>query len=79
VLAALSERLPEGATVLNLRAQGEEWQIDGTARDAAALLPLLDRDDRFDTVRFLSASARFREGPRTYETFSIAFRVRSGS
>ena len=79
VLAALSERLPEGATVLNLRANGEDWQIDGTARDAAALLPLLDRDERFDGVRFLSASSRFREAARTYETFSIAFRVRAGS
>jgi Tfp pilus assembly protein PilN len=76
VLAALSEHLPEGVTVLNLRATGDQWQVDGTARDAAALVPLLDRDERFQDVRFLSASARFREGDRTYETFSIAFRVR---
>ena len=77
VLAALSGRLPAGATVLNLRAQGEEWQIDGSAPDAAAIIPLLDRDSRFEDVRILSASTRYREDDRTYETFSIAFRVRA--
>ncbi len=76
VLAALSERLPTDVTVLVMRASGEDWQVDGTARDAATILPLLDGDDRFEGVRFLSATARFREGNRTYETFSIAFRVR---
>jgi hypothetical protein len=76
VLAALSQRLPAGATVLNLRATGEGWQMDGTAPDAAAIVPLLDGDDRFRDVRFLSASSRYREGERTYETFSIGFRVR---
>jgi hypothetical protein len=76
VLAALSQRLPAGVTVLSMKATGDDWQIDGTAPDAAAIVPLLDGDDRFEGVRFLSASARYREGPRTYETFSIAFRVR---
>ena len=76
VLAALSERLPAGATVLSLRASGEQWQIDGRAADAAAILPALDGDARFEDVRFLSASTRFREGARTWETFNIAFRVR---
>jgi hypothetical protein len=75
VIASLSDRLPSGATVLSLRVVNNEWQIDGTALDAAALLPLLDSDPRFRDVRFLSASSRFREGERTYETFSIAFRV----
>ena len=77
VLAALGAQLPAGATVLNIRSNGSDWQIEGRARDAAAIVPLLDRDDRFDDLRFLSASSRFREGDRTYETFSIAFRVRS--
>ena len=77
ILAALSAQLPAGATVLNIRSNGTDWQIEGRARDAAAIVPLLDRDQRFDDVRFLSASSRFREGDRTYETFSIAFRVRS--
>jgi hypothetical protein len=75
VLTALTERLPGEAVVLSFRGQGEEWQIEGTAADAAAIVPLLDADPRFRDVRFLSASARFREGERTYETFSIAFNV----
>ncbi len=75
VLAALSERLPGGAVVLNARGTGNDWQIDGTAADAAAIVPQLDRDQRFQDVRFLSASARFSDAGRTYETFSIAFRV----
>ncbi|MGH7472098.1 MAG: PilN domain-containing protein, partial [Longimicrobiales bacterium] len=75
VLAALSERLPAGAIVLSIKADGADWQIDGTASDAAALVPLLDRDNRFQDVRFLSASSRFQDGNRTAETFSIAFRV----
>ncbi len=78
VLATLSEQLPAGVTVLNVKASGDNWQIDGTAGDAAAIVPLLSRDNQFEDVRFLSASARFRDGNRTYETFSIAFRVRPG-
>ncbi|MSR36471.1 MAG: hypothetical protein EXR95_07495 [Gemmatimonadetes bacterium] len=75
VLAALSVRLPAGATLTSLRASGTDWQIDGAAADAAALVPLLDREGPFQDVRVLTASSRFREGARTYETFSIAFRA----
>jgi hypothetical protein len=78
VMAALSERMPAGATVLSVKSSGDDWQIDGTAADAAAIVPLLAADDRFQDVRFLSASARFQENNRTYETFSIAFRVQPG-
>jgi hypothetical protein len=79
VLAVLSERLPPGAVVLSLRSTGADWQIDGTAADAAALVPLLDQDERFQDVRVLAASTRFREGERTYETFSIGFRAAAPS
>ena len=72
VLATLSRRLPLDAVVMSLRADGDEWQIDGTARDAAAIVPALDADPAFDNVRFLSASSRFNENSRTYETFSVA-------
>ncbi|MEO5580870.1 MAG: PilN domain-containing protein [Gemmatimonadaceae bacterium] len=75
VLAALSRRLPPGATAMSVRADGNEWQIDGTARDAGALIPALAEDPRFADVRFLSASSRFRDAGRTYETFSIALRA----
>jgi hypothetical protein len=79
VLAALGERLPRDVTVLNARAIGDEWRIDGTATNAAAILPALDGDPRFADARFLAATARYREGGRTYESFSLAFRVKPGA
>jgi hypothetical protein len=75
-LAAISAALPREANVLSARATGNDWQIDGTASDASALVPLLDRHAQFDSVRFLSASSRYRDGSRSYETFSIALRFR---
>ena len=75
-LAAISAALPREATVLSARANGNDWQIDGTTADASKLVPLLDRHERFDSVRFLSASSRYRDASRSYETFSIALRVR---
>ena len=75
-LAAISAALPREATVLTARASGNDWQIDGTTSDASALVPLLDRHEKFDSVRFLSASSRYRDSNRAYETFSIAFRFR---
>jgi hypothetical protein len=75
-LAAISATLPREANVLTARATGNDWQIDGTTSDASALVPLLDRHARFDSVRFLSASSRYRDGTRSYETFSIALRFR---
>lgn len=75
VLAAISRRLPAGATVMSVRADGANWQIEGTASDAGALVPALAADSSFEDVRFLSASSRFRDGSRTYETFSIALRA----
>ena len=78
VIAALGERLPRDVTVLNARAIGDEWRIDGTAANAAAILPALDGDPRFADARFLAATARYREGGKTYESFSLAFRATSG-
>jgi Tfp pilus assembly protein PilN len=75
-LAAISAALPREATLLSARATGNDWQIDGTTSDAAALVPLLDARPQLDSVRFLSASSRYREGNRSYETFSIALRFR---
>ena len=75
-LAAISASLPREANVLSARATGNDWQIDGTATDASALVPLLDRQEQFDGVRFLSASSRYRDGNRSYETFTIALRFR---
>ncbi len=76
VISAISRRLPRDAVVMSLRADGDEWEIDGTARDAAAIVPALDSDPSLENVRFLSASSRFNEGNRTYETFSVALHAR---
>lgn len=78
-LAAISNAFPEDAVILTARAVGREWQVDGTAASAAALVPRLDADGHFEDVRILSASSRFRDGARTRETFSLAFRVRPGT
>ena len=73
-LAAISAALPRDAVVLSARANGSDWQLDGTAADASALVPLLDAHQRFDS--FLAATSRYREAARSYETFSIALRHR---
>ena len=75
-LAAISAALPREATVLSARVNGNDWQLDGTTSDASTLVPLLDAHARFDSVRFLSASSRYRQANRSYETFSIALRFR---
>lgn len=77
VLAALGDRLPRDVVLTSVRANGREWQLDGTARDAAALVPLLDADRAFENVRSLAANTRFRDGRTTRESFSLAFRVRA--
>lgn len=74
-LAALGALLPRDVVVTSIRMSGSEWQVEGTAKTAAALVPLLDADPRFDHVRSLGASARFRDGRTTRESFSIAFHV----
>lgn len=77
VLAALSNALPTDAFVQRLDWSGTEWHIDGSANQAAAIVPKLDGDGIFTNVRVLSASARFRDGNRMRESFSIAFQVKA--
>lgn len=72
VLAAISRRLPRDAVVMSVRADGDEWQVDGTASHAASIVPALDADPSLENVRLLSASTRFNEGNRVHETFSVA-------
>ena len=74
-LATLSTLLPRDVVVTSIRMTGADWQVEGTARAAAALVPLLDADPRFDNVRSTAASARFRDGRETRESFSITFHV----
>jgi hypothetical protein len=78
-LAALGELLPRSVVVMRLRMAGDEWQLSGRAHggDAAAVVPALERDNRFTDVRMTSPSTRFREDDAEFESFSVAFRVRS--
>jgi hypothetical protein len=78
-LAAVSTLLPRDVVVLNARVSAGAWQLDGTARDAAALVRVLDADPRFDNVRSLGPSTRFRDGRVARESFSIAFDVRTSA
>lgn len=78
-LAAISAALPADAVIQGAHAVGRDWEIDGTASSAAALVPALDKDGRFENVRLRAASSRFRDGTRTRETFSLALRVRPGA
>ena len=72
VLAAISRRLPHDAVAMSVRADGDDWQVDGTATHAAGVVPALDADPLLENVRFLSASSRFSDAGRTRESFSIA-------
>jgi hypothetical protein len=77
-LLELTRRLPSDAWVESIRATPEEWQIDGYAPDAAALVPLFEGDPRFENVRSVAGTSRTRLSGRTYENFSLVLRrVRS--
>lgn len=75
VLGALGARLPAGAVVQRVRAAGAEWQVDGSARDAAAVLAALASEPVFRDVRVLAPSASFVEAGGARESFSVAFRA----
>lgn len=76
VLSALSTILPRNVVLQKVEATADAWRIEGTARSASALVPLLDADPRFTDVRALGPSTRFDDAGRTVETFAIAFRAR---
>ena len=75
-LAALGVRLPVEAVAQRVRVAGREWQVEGNARTAAAVLAALAAEPQFDKVRFLAPSSRFRDGNTDRETFAIAFALR---
>ncbi|MCE2900659.1 MAG: PilN domain-containing protein [Gemmatimonas sp.] len=79
VLARLGALLPADAFVQRLEWDGTAWRIDGSAVDAAALVPRLDADPAFEEVRTLAPSTRFIDAGRPRSSFSIGFRVREGA
>ncbi len=72
VLLGMSRLLPPTAYVRAVRTSGSEWQVDGYAKDAAALIPLFENHPNFAEARFLTGTSRLRVGRETYESFSLA-------
>jgi len=58
---------------------GSEWRIDGSANDAAVLVPLLDADAQFVGVRAAAPSTRYLENGRSRSSFSIVFQTAGDS
>ncbi len=75
-LASIGARLPNEAVAQRVRMAGNEWQVEGNAATASAVLAALAAEPRFERVRFLAPSNRFRDGAEDRETFAIAFAVR---
>jgi len=75
VLARLGALLPRDAFIQRLEWNGTEWRIDGSANDAAALVPLLDADAQFVAVRAAAPSTRYLENGRARSSFSIVFQT----
>ena len=76
VLARLGALLPKSAFVQRLEWDGAQWRLDGSASDAAALVPLLDADPEIEAVRSLAPSTRFFDNGVPRSSFSIGFRLR---
>ena len=74
-LVQLSQLLPENAWIRTMRAEDGEWQIEGYARDAAALVPLFENHPYFRDVRSRAPTSRTQLGGDTYENFSLALRT----
>ena len=74
VLRALSASLPPGAFARQVRGAGAEWQADGYAPNASAVLSALGADNEFHDVHFLAATNRAQIANRQYESFALAFR-----
>ncbi|WP_169307598.1 hypothetical protein [Gemmatimonas aurantiaca] len=73
-LARIGAIVPADAFVQRLEWNGERWRIDGSAVDAARLVPLLDADSAIVDVQSLAPSTRFMDGGRPRNSFSIGFR-----
>lgn len=73
-LRALSASLPPGAFARQVRGSGADWQADGYAPNASAVLSALGASPGFRDVHFLSATDRAQIANQQYESFALAFR-----
>jgi len=74
VFQLMTDLLPRDAWIRAVRNDGDEWEFDGYARDAAQLIPLLEASVEFDNVRFRTATSRAQFERQVYESFSLALR-----
>ena len=79
VIATLGRLIPPTAFVQHLEWDGRQWKIEGSAVDAAALVPRLDAVPTFEQVRSLAPSTRFLDGGTTRGSFSIGFQIRDAA
>lgn len=77
VMSLLGRALPRDAFVTAVRFTGDEWEVDGTAAHASAIIPALDAEKELENVRFRSATSRFRDAGQIRESFAIGFRARA--
>lgn len=77
VLATLGRVLPNDVFVQRAAWDGVAWRVDGSADDAASLVPRLDGEALFEGVRSLAPSTRYLERGRTRSSFSIGFSVKA--
>ncbi|MBI2359498.1 MAG: PilN domain-containing protein [Deltaproteobacteria bacterium] len=68
ILDELSRIVPSGAYLSSLRYLGAAVEVQGSADNASALIPLLERSPLFENVKFIAPSSRGRDGR---ETFSL--------
>ncbi len=73
-LRALSASLPAGAFARQVRGAGGDWQADGYAPNASAVLGALGTGAEFRDVHFLAATDRAQIANHQYESFALAFR-----
>jgi hypothetical protein len=77
MLATLGETLPADVFVQRAEWDGTRWRLDGSARDAAPLVPLLAGIPGVQDVRSLAPSTRFLDGGQQRSSFSIGFSMAS--